>query len=89
MGSEAHTVVDMKTAVSWCVCTQSSKKGRNMLPVAYSFDLEADAATFLSKVGNCSRLCTVHHFPEDLSFQFMDWQLGNFVLENSTNLCHK
>jgi len=38
-----------------------------MLPVTYSFDLEAEAA-FLSKDGNCNRLCKVHHIPADVSF---------------------
>jgi hypothetical protein len=84
VGSEAYTVVGTKTIVSWGVCTQSSKGGRNILPVAYSFDLEAEAA-LLSKVGNCSRLCKVHH----TVLHFMDWQLENSVLENSASLCHK
>jgi len=67
VGSEDLTVVDMKTVVSWGVCTQSSKEGRNMLPVAYSFELEAEVA-FLSKLGNCSRLCKVHHVLAEVSF---------------------
>lgn len=77
MGSEDLTVVDMKTVVSWCVCTQSSKWGRNMLPVAYSFDLEAEAA-FLSKVGNCSRLCKVHHILAEVSFTAYGLAAGKF-----------
>lgn len=68
MGSEAVTVVDTKTVVSWGVCTQSSKGRRSMLPVAYAFDLEAAAAAFLSRDGNCSRLFKVHHIPADQSF---------------------
>jgi hypothetical protein len=60
-----------------------------MLPAAYFFDLEAEAA-FLSKVGNCSRLCKVHHIYQQTSvLQFMDWQLENSVLGNSTSQCHK
>jgi hypothetical protein len=39
-----------------------------MLPVAYAFDLEAAAAAFLSRDGNCSRLFKVHHIPADQSF---------------------
>lgn len=71
------TVVDMKTVVSWGVCTQSSKGARNMLPVAYSFDLEAEA-TFLSKVGNCSRLCKVHHILAEASFTVYRLAGGKF-----------
>jgi hypothetical protein len=48
-----------------------------MLPAAYSFDLEAEAA-FLSKGGNCVRLCKVHHIPADISFTVYGLAAGKF-----------
>jgi hypothetical protein len=48
-----------------------------MLPVAYTFDLEAEAA-FLSKVSNCSRLCKVHHIVADFSFKVYGLTAGKF-----------
>jgi hypothetical protein len=48
-----------------------------MLPVAYSFDLEAEVA-FLSKVGSCSRLCKVHHKTADISFTVYGLATGKF-----------
>jgi hypothetical protein len=72
VGSEALTVVDTKTVVSWGVCSTQSIK-----PVAYSFDQEPEAA-FLSKVVNCSRLYKVHHIAADLSFTVYELVAGKF-----------